>query len=91
MNNEVMVTLRAEGFSKDFILPTDVPLCELYPRLHKVLVAVNQRHFGGYSGVVLESEGAGLVNLRATLHDYGIRIGAYLDIAEKEKYHGFRG
>lgn len=88
MVNTVIVTLRAKQFCQDFELPADVALQVLYPRLLVVLQNISQQ-FSGYRGIILELDGAGLLDKRATLIDYGIRTGFYLDIVKEEKYDGF--
>ena len=85
----VLVTLQAEGFSKDFSLPADTALADLYPRLLSALRNVDEQHvFADYTRIVLESEDGGLLNESATLADYGVRDGWYLSIASKERYDG---
>ncbi len=86
---KVIVTLRAEDFEKDFELPCSIPLGELYPRLTAALYETSAMKFGDYTGVVLEKDGAGLLDQKATLMDYGICTGSILEIARKEKYNGF--
>ena len=90
MNDTIIVTLRAEGFEKDFELPCCVPLRELYPRLTTALQKVSPMKFGDYTGVILEKDEAGLLKDDATLSDYGIVSGGILDIVRKEKYDGYR-
>ncbi len=89
MNEKVVVTLKAAGFEKDFELPGRIPLSELYPRLTAALQQTSPRKFGDYTGVILEHDQAGLLDLSATLSDYGICTGSVLEIAMKEKYNGF--
>lgn len=89
MNDAVVVTLRADRFSQDFELPANVELRELYPRLLVVLQSVSER-FADYRGVILEVDGAGLLDRQATLADYGVRAGFYLDVVKEDKYDGFR-
>lgn len=90
MNDTIIVTLKAEGFEKDFELPCRVPLHELYPRLDAALQKVSPTKFGDYTGVILEKDAAGLLKENATLSDYGIVTGSILDIVKKEKYDGYR-
>lgn len=89
MNDTIIVTLRAEGFEKDFEFPCRVPLRELYPRLTAALQKISPMKFGDYTGVILEKDEAGLLKEDATLSDYGIVTGGMLDIVKKEKYAGF--
>lgn len=87
--DSVVVTLKAEGFEKDVELPCRVRLGELYPRLTAALQHASGMKFGALTGVVLEKEGAGMLDLRATLLDYGVCTGSILEIVEREKYNGF--
>ncbi len=88
----VIITLRAKDFEKDYELPCTIPLSELYPRLIVALQETSSMRFGNYSGVVLEQKGAGMLDLNASLLDYGVCDGLYLDIVEKRKDDdGFRG
>ena len=84
----VIVTLCAENFEKDFELPCAITLGELYPRLLAALQATSSMKFGDYRGVILEKDGAGLLERNATLLDYGICTGGILTIAREEKYDG---
>ena len=89
METEVVITLRAEGFSCDFELPANVCLAELYPRLLKALKKTDFDYFRDYCGIILEISGAGMLEQTATLSDYGVKTGYYLDIVRKEKYDDF--
>ena len=90
MKEIVVVTLRAPGFSGDFELPGTVPLRDLYPRLLSVLKKIHSSIFVPYRGIILETDGRGLLNKQATLFDYGICDGYSLDIVREEKYDGFQ-
>lgn len=90
MVDMVAVTLRAGEFSCDFELPNHVKLCELYPRILAALQKTNMRVFGEYNEIILETDGCGMLDLSATLRDYGICSGYDLDVVRKEKYDGFR-
>lgn len=89
MAKTVVVTLRTASYCQDFVLPTDVVLGELYPRLIAVLHKTTG-HFSDYQSIILEINGAGLLDQTATLLDYGVCTGMYLDVVRKEKYDGFR-
>ena len=87
MAQTVTVTLRSERICKDFVLPADVPLRELCPRVLAVLQKYDSSLPDDYD-LVLEREKGGMLNLDATLAQYGVVDGMYLDIARKEKYNG---
>lgn len=90
MAETVIVTLQAgEEFHGDYELPANVPLRDLYPRLLKVLQKTKEKFFWDYSAIVLELDGAGLLDESTTLLDYGVSTGSYLEVAKKEKYDGF--
>ena len=92
MAETVIVTLQAgDEFHGDYELPADIPLRELYPRLLGVLQKTKKKVFWDYSELILELDGAGLLDENATLTDYGICTGCYLEIVKKEKYDGFGG
>ena len=90
MAKTAIVTLFSNQYSQDFELPADIPLGELYPRLTKALRKEAGDIFGDYSSVVLELDGAGLLDERASLTDYGVCTGCELGVVRKEKYNGFR-
>lgn len=89
MPETVIVTLRCGEFCRDYALPAHIPLEELYERLLKVLQK-SSKEFEKYTSVVLELDGGGMLDRGASLADYGVRSGMYLDIAGEEKYHGLR-
>ena len=92
MAETVIVTLQAgDEFHGDYELPANVPLRELYPRLLKVLQKTKEKLFWDYSAIVLELDGAGLLDEDATLLDYGVSTGCYLEVTKSEKYDGFGG
>lgn len=87
MEQTVIVTLRSERICKDFVLPSNVPLRELCPRVLAVLQKYDSSLTDDYN-LVLEREKSGMLNPDATLAQYGVVDGMYLDIARKEKYDG---
>jgi len=90
MAEPVVITLLAEnGYSQDFELAADLALEKLCPRLLAVLQR-QSRMFAGWNEMVLELDGAGLLERSATLLDYGIRSGMYLTAVKKEKYNDQR-
>ena len=89
MTNSIIVTLKVNQYAEDFELPGNEKLQELYPKLFDLLQMTRPDIFKQYRGVVLEVNGCGLVDLSATLFDYGICSGMYMDIVNSEKYEGF--
>ena len=81
---EVVVTLQSENFSRDFALPADVKLGDLYPRLLKALQNASSARFGDWRGVILETEEGAFTDLEATLTDYGVYTGKYLNLSEED-------
>ena len=89
MADTVLITLRIDDFCQDYEIPCDVRLWELYPRLLAVLQRENTL-FRNFRGIILELDGAGLLDMFATLADYGVCTGDYLDVVREEKYDGLR-
>ncbi|MBE6947724.1 MAG: hypothetical protein E7454_05690 [Ruminococcaceae bacterium] len=80
---EVVVTLQMDGFSRDFSLPADIKLRELYPRLLNALQHVSGSRFADWKGVLLKTNEGAFVDLEATLLDYGVCTGKYLVVVEE--------
>lgn len=87
MEETVVVTLQCASYREDYELPTNVPLGELYPRLLAVLKKRSDV-FSSYLAIILEYNHAGMLDRTATLADYGILRGHYLDVVQEELYHG---
>lgn len=83
MTEEVVVTLCSEEYSCDYSLPANVKLEELYPRLLKVLQNEISGMFKDWEEMLLQTEEGTLLDLSATLYDYGICSGYYLTIVQK--------
>lgn len=90
MAKTIVVTLQSKQYSQDFELPATVPLHELYPRLTEALHKAAGTQFQDFSSVILEKDGAGLLDEAASLADYGVCDGCILNVVRKEKYNGFR-
>jgi len=84
MGNEVVVTLQADAFSRDFVLPATVKLKDLYPRLLAALQNASSTRFASWKGVLLETDVGAFLDLEATLQDYGVVTGNYLNIVEED-------
>lgn len=81
---EVLVTLQSDNFNRDFALPANVKLKELYPRLLNALQNISSSRFADWKGVILETEDGAFTDLEATLADYGVCTGKYLSIVEED-------
>lgn len=79
MNDSVTVTLHTEQSEKDYSLPVSVPLKELYARLIPILEMENGTPSRA-SSIQLKLSGRLLDDESATLAEYGITDGTYLDI-----------
>lgn len=89
MTDQVVVTLRTEGgFCFDFELPAKVKLGELYPRLLTALKNASNRFFAEWENLLLETEEGLLVDMSATLYDYGICTGFYLNVVRRDEDDG---
>lgn len=88
MAGEIIVTLQADTFSRDFALPSDVKLKDLYPRLLTALQNASSSRFAEWKGVLLETEEGALLDLDATLLDYGVCTGKYLYLVEEDWING---
>lgn len=86
---EIIVTIRTGQDSCDYALPSNMPLKDLYPRLQRILTA-RGNILRNYTGIVLELDGGGMLDGNATLADYGVCNGCFLDVTRKEKYDGVR-
>lgn len=90
MFETVIVTLRAEGgFCRDLELPAAAALGQLYPRLLAVLQRLGGSTFSQWKSLLLETEEGILLDLSATLSDYGICTGCYLTAIEGEAANGY--
>ena len=81
---EVVVTLQADNYSRDFSLPANNKLKELYPRLLSALQNASSSQFSDWKGVLLETDDGAFVDLEATLLDYGVCTGKYLYVVEED-------
>ena len=81
---DVVVTLQTDNFSRDFSLPVDIKLKELYPRLLAALQNASSSRFSDWKGVLLEADDGALVDLEATLADYGVCTGTFLYLVEED-------
>lgn len=82
MPDEIVVTLYTEGFSRDFELPANIKLGQLYQRLLTVLLRMSEPIFGQWQMLLLETDDGILADDDATLYDYGIHTGCRLRITQ---------
>ena len=80
---DVVVTLESRNFSRDFSLPCNVQLKELYPRLLKALQYASSTRFADWRDVALASDEGVLADPEATLLDYGVCTGKKLYLVEE--------
>ena len=85
---DVLVTLQTDNFSRDFMLPANIKLKELYPRLLNALQSASSTRFADWKGVILETDEGAFTDLEATLSDYGVCTGKYLNLAEEDWNNG---
>ena len=91
MNNTAVVTLRSKGFAKDFALPCNIKLDELYPRLTNALRSASPKVFGDYESVFLKLDDSALLDTDATLFDYGVCSGKILTVVGHSKSNRIKG
>lgn len=84
MAKNVIVTVRKGRFCRDMELPSDLRLEELRQMLLETLKNADPGVFGRFGSVILLHEGNALLDDDATLRDYGILTGFFLDVAEEE-------
>lgn len=84
MTTEIIVTLQSEGFCSDFSLPANVALGELYLRLLAALKKISPACFDEWSSILLAGQDGILADESATLFDYGVCSGWYLNVLRKE-------
>lgn len=80
MDQYVVVTVCSEGFSEDFQLPSKLCMKELCPRLLKVLQSLDPIRFKDYKSIILEYNRGLMLEENATLEDYGVFSGSYLEV-----------
>ena len=85
---DVIITLMADNFSRDFSLPANVKLKDLCPRLLNALQSSYSTRFSDWKSIVLETDEGALADYEATLADYGICTGKYLYLSEEVKQDG---
>lgn len=85
MNGRIIVTIRMDSFQRDMELPETLPLRPLCVQLLELLKQADARLFRTMDEITLAADGMPMLNRGASLKDYGIYNGAYLDIVPIEK------
>ncbi len=85
MNGRIIVTIRMDSFQRDMELPETLPLRTLCVQLLELLKQADARLFRTMDEITLAADGMPMLNRGASLKDYGIYNGAYLDIVPIEK------
>ena len=85
MNGRIIVTIRMDSFQRDMELPETLPLRTLCVQLLELLKQADARLFRTMDEIALAVDGMPMQNCGASLKDYGVYNGAYLDIVPIEK------
>lgn len=85
MNGRIIVTIRMDSFQRDMELPETLPLRTLCVQLLELLKQADARLFRTMDEIALAVDGMPMLNCGASLKDYGVYNGAYLDIVPIEK------
>lgn len=85
MNGRIIVTIRMDSFQRDMELPETLPLRTLCVQLLELLKQADARLFRTMDEITLAADGMPMLNRGASLKDYGIYNGTYLDIVPVEK------
>lgn len=80
MKGQVLITLCFDQVERDYALPSNIPLSELYPRLLAVLQNSDSEVFQGATAICLQREDGYLIDKNATLLDYGVKNGIRLTV-----------
>lgn len=80
MTESVIVTVRYKCFIRDMELPTQLCIGRLCEKLLKTLKSADNYTFRSFEKILLLHDGACLADETATLEDYGIQTGYFLDI-----------
>lgn len=83
MTRSVIVTIRYRHFAQDMELPADLCLSDLCEKLLTALKNADYSVFRGFTRLLILHDGRWLADGAATLEDYGIQTGYYLDIAQE--------
>ena len=85
MNGRTVVTIRMDGFQRDIELPEALPLRTFCVQLLELLKQADARLFRTMDEIALAVDSMPMLTGSASLKDYGIYNGTYLDIVPIEK------
>ena len=85
MNGRIIVTIRMDSFQRDMELPEALPLRTLCVQLLELLKQADARLFRTMDEIALAADSMPMLTGSASLKDYGIYNGTYLDIVPIEK------
>ena len=85
MNGRIVVIIRMDSFQRDMELPETLPLRTLCVQLLELLKQTDARLFRTMDEIALAADSMPMLNGSASLKDYGIYNGTYLDIVPIEK------
>lgn len=85
MSGKIVVTVRMDDFQRDLELPDGTPLRSLCAELLTLLRQTDARLFSDTAELVLAADGMPMLSGGASLSDYGVGSGAYLDIVPVER------
>ena len=80
MAKSVIVTVRCKRFEQDMELPAQLCIEELCEKLLETLKSADNYTFNSFEKILLLHDGFCLADETATLEDYGIQTGYFLDI-----------
>ena len=84
MNGRIIVTIRMDSFQRDMELPEALPLRTLCVQLLELLKQADARLFRTMDEIALAADSMPMLTGSASLKDYGIYNGTYLDIVPIE-------
>ena len=82
MAKSVIVTVRHKQFVQDMELPVQLCITELCEKLLETLKSADRSTFYRFEKLIILHDGFCLADGTATLEDYGIQTGYFLDIAQ---------
>ena len=80
MAKNVIVTVRHKRFVQDMELPAQLCIEKLCEKLLETLKSADNYTFNSFEEILLLHDGFCLADETATLEDYGIQTGYFLDI-----------
>ena len=83
MAKDVVVTVRYKGFAQDMELPVRLGIGQLCGKILETLKQVDNHTFCSFERILLLHDGFCLADEAATLEDYGIQTGYFLDIHQE--------